>query len=126
MTEIGTVALKCSNSKCICQTLNKFGAYIVLNSNLRLITKIWCLVSMIFHIFSRWINWNGCNYMKLSYFESTLPCKVWLCSINNNEYISRKFRNTLILSYNDIWYFFIKITAIGTIAMKCFKFEVYL
>ena len=31
MTDIVTVALKCSNSKCICQTLNKFGACIALN-----------------------------------------------------------------------------------------------
>ena len=31
MTDIGTVALKCSNSKRICQTLNTFGAYIALN-----------------------------------------------------------------------------------------------
>ena len=31
MTDIGTVALKCSNSKCICQTLNKFGEYIALS-----------------------------------------------------------------------------------------------
>ena len=31
MTDIGTVAMKCSNSKCIGQTLNKFGEYIVLN-----------------------------------------------------------------------------------------------
>ena len=31
MTDIGTIAMKCSNSKCICQTLNKFGAYIALN-----------------------------------------------------------------------------------------------
>ena len=31
MTDIGTVAMKCSNSKCICQTLNKFGEYIALN-----------------------------------------------------------------------------------------------
>ena len=38
MTDIGIVAMKCSNSKCICQTLNKFGAFIALNSNLRLIT----------------------------------------------------------------------------------------
>ena len=38
MTDIGTIAMKCSNSKCICQTLNKFGAFIALNSNLRLIT----------------------------------------------------------------------------------------
>ena len=38
MTDIGTVAIKCSNSKCNCQTLNKFGAFIALNSNLRLIT----------------------------------------------------------------------------------------
>ena len=38
MTDIGTVAMKCSNSKCICQTHNKFGAFIALNSNLRLIT----------------------------------------------------------------------------------------
>ena len=30
--------MKCSNSKCICQTLNKFVAFIALNSNLRLIT----------------------------------------------------------------------------------------
>ena len=38
MTDIGTFAMKCSNSKCNCQTLNKFGAFIALNSNLRLIT----------------------------------------------------------------------------------------
>ena len=38
MTDIGTIAMKCSNSKCICQTLNKFSAFIALNSNLRLIT----------------------------------------------------------------------------------------
>ena len=38
MTDIGTVAMKCSNSKCNCQTLNKFGAFIALNSNLRVIT----------------------------------------------------------------------------------------
>ena len=38
MTDIGTIAMKCSNSKYICQTLNKFGAFIALNSNLRLIT----------------------------------------------------------------------------------------
>ena len=38
MTDIGTVAMKCSNSKCNCQTLNKFCAFIALNSNLRLIT----------------------------------------------------------------------------------------
>ena len=31
MTDIGTFAMKCSNLKCICQTLNKFGAYIALN-----------------------------------------------------------------------------------------------
>ena len=31
MTDIGSVALKCSNSKCIYQTLNIFGAYIALN-----------------------------------------------------------------------------------------------
>ena len=31
MTDIGTFAMKCSNSKYICQTLNKFGAYIALN-----------------------------------------------------------------------------------------------
>ena len=31
MTDIGTVALKCSNSKYTCQTLNKFGACIALN-----------------------------------------------------------------------------------------------
>ena len=31
MTDIETVALKCSNSELICQTLNKFGACIVLN-----------------------------------------------------------------------------------------------
>ena len=38
MTDIDTVAMKCSNSKCICLTLNKFVAFIALNSNLRLIT----------------------------------------------------------------------------------------
>ena len=38
MTDIETIAMKCSNSKNICQTLNKFGAFIALNSNLRLIT----------------------------------------------------------------------------------------
>ena len=38
MTDIGTIAMKSSNSKCICQTLNKFGAFIALNSNLRVIT----------------------------------------------------------------------------------------
>ena len=38
MTDIGTVAMKCSNSKCNIQTLIKFGAFIALNSNLRLIT----------------------------------------------------------------------------------------
>ena len=31
MTDIGTVALKCSNSKRIRQALNKFGACIALN-----------------------------------------------------------------------------------------------
>ena len=31
MTDIGTIAMKCSNSKYICQTQNKFGAYIALN-----------------------------------------------------------------------------------------------
>ena len=38
MTVIGSVAKKCSNSKRIFQTLNKFGTFIALNSNLRLIT----------------------------------------------------------------------------------------
>ena len=38
MTDIRTVAMRCSNLKCICQTLNKFGTFIALNSNLRLIT----------------------------------------------------------------------------------------
>ena len=38
MTDIVKIAKKCSNSKCICQTLNKFGAFIALNANLRLIT----------------------------------------------------------------------------------------
>ena len=38
MNDIGTIAMKCSNSKCICQTLNKLRAFIALNSNLRLIT----------------------------------------------------------------------------------------
>ena len=38
MTDIGTIAMKYSNPKCICQTLNKFGTFIALNSNLRLIT----------------------------------------------------------------------------------------
>ena len=53
MTDIGTVAMKCSNSKCICQTLNKFGAFIALNSNLRLITdslKFSCSVIWWFYI----------------------------------------------------------------------------
>ena len=75
-------SLKCSNSKCICQTL--FGAYIVLND--------WSL-KLVSMIYSRWINWNGYNYMKLSYFERTLPYKVWLCSVHDNEYIFRKLRN---------------------------------
>ena len=38
MTDIGSIAMKCSNSKYICQTLNKFGSFIALNSNLSLIT----------------------------------------------------------------------------------------
>ena len=38
MTDIGTVAMKCSNSNYIFQTLNKFVTFIALNSNLRLIT----------------------------------------------------------------------------------------
>ena len=38
MTDIRTVAMRCSNLKCICQTLNKFGTFIALNLNLRLIT----------------------------------------------------------------------------------------
>ena len=53
MTDIGTIAMKCSNSKCICQTLNKFGAFIALNSNLRLITdslKFSCSVIWLFYI----------------------------------------------------------------------------
>ena len=33
MTDIGTVALKCSNSKRICQTLNKFGGIYCTESN---------------------------------------------------------------------------------------------
>ena len=65
MTDTGTVAMKWSNSKCICQTLNKFGAFIALNSNLRLIT----------------------DSLKFS------------CSV--------------------IWQFYIKMTDIGTIALKC-------
>ena len=48
MTDIGTIAKKCSNSKCICQTLNKFSAFIALNSNLRLITDNLSLVAVIF------------------------------------------------------------------------------
>ena len=48
MTDIGTIAMKCSNSKNICQTLNKFGAFIALNSNLRLITDNLSLVALIF------------------------------------------------------------------------------
>ena len=53
MTDIGTVAMKFSNSKCICQTLNKFGAFIAFNSNLRLITdslKFSCSVIWKFYI----------------------------------------------------------------------------
>ena len=65
MTDIRTVAMKCSNSKCICQTLNKFGAFIALNSNLRLIG------------------------------------------------IHLKFIG------KDIWWFFIEMTDIGTVALKC-------
>ena len=65
MTDIRTVAMRCSNSKCICQTLNKFGTFIALNSNLRLIT----------------------DNFKFS------------CSV--------------------IWSFYIKMTDIGTVAMKC-------
>ena len=65
MTDIGTVAMKCLNSKCICQTLNKFGAFIAFNSNLRLITDSF----------------------------------KFICSI--------------------IWKFYIKMTDIGTFAMKC-------
>ena len=38
MTDIKVVAMRCSDLKCICQTLNKFGTFIALNSNLRLIT----------------------------------------------------------------------------------------
>ena len=64
MTDIGTVAIKCSNSKCKCQTLNKFGAFIALNSNLRLITF-------------------------------------------NLKFIGK-----------DIWWFFIEMTDIGTVALK--------
>ena len=48
MIDIGTVAMKCLNSKCICQTLNKFGAFIALNSNLRFITDNLSLVAVIF------------------------------------------------------------------------------
>ena len=65
MTDIRTVAMRCSNSKCICQTLNKFGTFIELNSNLRLIT----------------------DSLKFS------------CSV--------------------IWKFYIKMTDIGIVAMKC-------
>ena len=65
MTDIGTVAMKCSNSKCVCQALNKFGAFIALNSNLRLIG------------------------------------------------IHLKFIG------KDIWWFFIEMTDIETVALKC-------
>ena len=47
MTDIGTVAMKCSNSKCICQTLNKFGAFISLNLNLRLITDSFKFIAVL-------------------------------------------------------------------------------
>ena len=56
--------------------------------------------------------------MKLSYFVCTLPYLVWLCSIHYNEYISKNFMNILMLSCNDIRYFLIKMTDVGTIAMK--------
>ena len=65
MTDIRTIAMKCSNSKDICQTLNKFRAFIALNSNLRLIG------------------------------------------------IHLKFIG------KDIWWFFIEMTDIGTVALKC-------
>ena len=48
MTDIGTVAMKCSNSKYICKTLKKFGTFIALNTNLRLITDNFSLVAVIF------------------------------------------------------------------------------
>ena len=44
---VGTIAMKCSNSKCICQTLNKFGAYIALNQISDWSVFIWILVGVI-------------------------------------------------------------------------------
>ena len=62
MTDIGTIAMKCSNLKCICQTLNKFSAFIALNSNLRLITDNLSLVAVIFGSSSLDMR-NDCNEM---------------------------------------------------------------
>ena len=48
MTEIGTVALKCSNSKCICQKFNKFGVNIALNQISDWSEFIRSLIAMLF------------------------------------------------------------------------------
>ena len=47
MSDIGKVALKCPNSKCICQTLNKFGVYIALNQISDLLEFIWSLFAVL-------------------------------------------------------------------------------
>ena len=48
MSDIGKVALKCPNSKCICQTLNKCGVYIALSQISNWSEFIRCLVAIIF------------------------------------------------------------------------------
>ena len=73
MTDIGTIAMKCSNSKCIVQTLNKFGAFIALNSNLRLITdslKFSCSV-----IWSSYIKMNVIGTVAMKCSNSKYICQ---------------------------------------------------
>ena len=68
MSDIGKVALKCPNSKCICQTLNKFGVYIALNQISDLLEFIWSL----FAVLSGVLYLDDCyrdNCIEMSTFE---------------------------------------------------------
>ena len=100
MTDIGTIAMKCSNSKCICQTLNKFSAFIALNSNLRLITDNLSLVAVIFGISSLDMTDIGTIAMKCSNSEQTLNKFGAFIALNSNL---RLITFNLKFSCSDIW-----------------------
>ena len=103
MTVIGTVVMKCSNSKCICQTLNKFGAFIALNSNLRLITdslKFSCSV-----IWSSYIKMNFIGTVAMKCSNSKCICQTLnkfgsFIALNSNL---RLITDNLKFSCSNIW-----------------------